>query len=405
MPPIASKLKAAGIKKPVQRAPLWAGPESNDRNGGISFSYLSRWLTCRERFRVKVIEGWGPPDRFVHQVEYGNMWHVCEEELSRNPDRVRELQGDFWFELQQYGKQLCAKYPLDQEKIEHWYNVCKVQFPIYVAHWSQKGAPKTEPLFQEQVFNVPYRLPSGRTVYLRGKWDGGLLRTDKRGPGLWCRETKTKGDVDVMALQRQISYDLQTMIYVVALNHGEGEIWQKLRERFPGKGRKPIPVRGIDYNVVRRPLSGGKGTIRQHKPTKANPRGESNAEYYARLSEIIANASGEDWETPVGENWFFHRWTAEITPSDVKRFRERTLDPILEQLCDWYGHVTTGDPFRPFVKVDATNSLDQSAIHWQHPFGCENSVDLYGASDIDEYLLSGSTVGLVRSESLFRELQ
>lgn len=166
------------------------------------------------------------------------------------------------------------------------------------------------------------------------------------------------------------------------------------------------PIRGAMYNVVRRPLSGGKGTIRQHKPTKANPRGESNAEYYARLSEIIANASGEDWETPVGENWFFHRWTAEITPDDVKRFRERTLDPILEQLCDWYGHVTTGDPFRQWVLgEDSTGDLNYSAIHWQHPHGCANTVDEYGASDIDELLLSGSTVGLVRSESLFKELQ
>lgn len=400
MPKIASKLKAAGIKKPEKRAPLWAGPESDDRNGGISFSYLSRFLTCRERFRVKVIEGWGPPDRFSHQVEYGNMWHVCEEALSANPPGFPVgFRGEACWEapLKEYAQSLCAKYPLDQEKIEHWYNVCKVQFPIYVAHWSQKGAPKTEPLFQEQVFSVPYALPSGRTVYLRGKWDGAVLVSDKRGKGIYLREHKTKGDVDVMAIQRQITYDLQTMLYVVALGHGDGKVWQKLREMFPGKGRKPVPIRGVMYNVVRRPLSGGKGTIRQHKPTKANPRGESNAEYYARLGEIIAGASGEEWETPVGENWFFHRWTAEITPDDVARFKERTLDPILEQLCCWYESVTDPHPLKSPVPAWAQN--------YQHPYGCVNTVDEYGASDIDEYLLSGSTVGLVRSESLFRELQ
>lgn len=394
MPKIASKLKAAGIKKPIQRVPLWAGPESSDKNGGISFSYLSRFLTCRERFRVKVIEGWGPPDRFSHQVEYGNMWHVCEESLSAQESSEKQCPIQLWpAALKEYAQSLCAKYPLDQEKIEHWYNVCKVQFPAYVAHWSQKGAPKTEPLFQEQVFKVPYQLPSGRTVYLRGKWDGAVLGKEKSNRGVWLREHKTKGDVDVMAIQRQIAYDLQTMMYLVAL-----------RVSYDLMGwASNGPLRGVMYNVVRRPLSGGKGTIRQHKPTKANPRGESNADYYARLSEIIAGASGEDWETPVGENWFFHRWTAEITPTDVARFRERTLDPILENLCRWYDHVTklmpdtvwTGDPEAGLI----------NHVHWQHPYGIDNQVDSYGATDVDEYLLSGSTVGLVRSESLFRELQ
>lgn len=165
-----------------------------------------------------MIEGWTTPDRFQHQVEYGNMWHVCEEALSKDDLRTWGDSSNTWeLALKEYAAGLCAKYPLDQEKIEHWYNVCKVQFPIYVAHWSQKGAPKTEPLFQEQVFKVPYTLPSGRTVYLRGKWDGAVLISDKRGKGIYLREHKTKGDVDVMAIQRQVGYDLQLLFYLIAL--------------------------------------------------------------------------------------------------------------------------------------------------------------------------------------------
>ena len=63
---IADKLK--GVKLPQSKkrnTPLWKGPTED----GITQSLLSRFLVCRERFRLKVIEGLAPEDRFSHYRE------------------------------------------------------------------------------------------------------------------------------------------------------------------------------------------------------------------------------------------------------------------------------------------------------------------------------------------------
>lgn len=383
MPTVANKIKG---RIPPKREPAWKGPEQD----GITFSLLSKFLTCRERFRVMTIEGWRPARRFSHQVEYGNMWHVCEEEHAA---------GRPWEpKLVEYARKIMSVYPLDQERIDHWYNVCKVQFPVYVEYWSKNDEVRDRtPLLQEQVFDVPYKLPSGRTVRLRGKWDSVDLIGKGKTAGIFVQENKTKGDVDIERIQRQVSYDLQTMIYLVALNEWINENAQDdpgFAEEF-GK-----PILGVRYNVVRRPLSGGEGSIVQRKGSK-NVAPESKEEFYARLRGVIdgtgKKTNGENYEGP---GYWFHRWTARVTDTDVARFREKTLDPILEQLCCWYENVSD-----PLVSDAAMSLVPAWAQNWVHPFGVTNSIDEYGYSDLDEYLLSGSTVGLERVDELFPELK
>lgn len=381
MPTVASKLK--GKKLPPKRDPAWKGPEQD----GITFSLLSKFLTCRERFRVMTIEGWRPARRFSHQVEYGNMWHVCEEEHAA---------GRPWeSKLVEYARKIMSVYPLDQERIDHWYNVCKVQFPVYVGYWSKNDEVRDRtPLLQEQVFDVPYRLPSGRTVRLRGKWDSVDLIGKGKTAGIFVQENKTKGDIDLERIQRQVSYDLQTMMYLIAL-----KVRQEGGSNIPcvvGKETliRDNPILGVRYNVVRRPLSGGEGSIVQRKGSK-NVAPESKEEFYARLRGVIDGTGKKtNGETYEGPGYWFHRWTARVLPDDVARFREKTLDPILEQLCCWYDEVSG----RPVPQLPHTHN-------WIHPFGVTNSIDEYGYSDLDEYLLSGSTVGLERVEELFPELK
>ena len=45
------------------------------------------------------------------------------------------------------------------------------------------------------------------------------------------------------------------------------------------------------------------------------------------------------------------------------------------------------------------------ALTWRHPFGSVNWLDEGGSSDLDEYLATGSTVGLRQVEELFPELK
>jgi len=350
---------------------------------------LTRFLTCRERFRVHYIEGIKPVERFNHRTDYGTMWHLCEEALARGSNKNNHR--DQWADLTEYCLMLQRKFPLDRENIEHWYNVCRVQFPIYVEHWSKHDdVKKRTPLMQEQVFDVPYKLPSGRTVRLRGKFDS----VDIIDGGVWLQENKTKGDVDVQQIQRQLTFDLQTMMYLTALNMMDKSKWL-------GSIDSRHITKGVRYNVVRRPLSGGKGTIVRHKPTKSNPQGESWEDYYKRVEQVIR-------ENP---DHFFARWKTEIMPGDIQRFRKECLDPILEQLCDWYSWVSLsskGDNHGPFSPNDGCeNDKDEpvrSSIHWRHPFGAVNTIDEYGASDVDEYINSRSMTGLRRVNTLFEEL-
>ncbi|MGL6095374.1 MAG: PD-(D/E)XK nuclease family protein [Fimbriiglobus sp.] len=428
--------------KPVKTDPVWRGPTAPGPNGGVTFSMLNRFLNCRTRFRVRYIDGLKPQDRFSHQIEYGHMWHVCEEELAKGGDGE-----DSWKAvLHGYSRGLLTKYPYDRDKIVHWYNVCKVQFPLYVAHYRDLPDVKSRtPVMQEQVFDVPYRLPSGRTVRLRGKIDS----ADGYPDGLVVKEDKTKGDIDEASLTRQMTMDLQTMIYVVVsekliakavacsaaqkpMGTLDGDKFLPSLQEWCRKFKRPPVVKGVCYNVVRRPLSGGEGDIRRREPTKgakcpkckgagtgsvdvksgdrtgrcpkcggegrtgAKP-GETADEFYARLRGVIdgtgLKATGEPYTGPAH---YFMRLDVSLSPADVLRFRVVCLDPILEALCNWYDYVTGG------LRKPEYGAYGH---HWVHPFGCVNYLDEGGHTDLDEYVLTGDRAGLVRSDELFTELR
>jgi len=360
------------------------------------------------------------------------MWHTCEEALAAGRDWQPKLLD--------FCRDLIKKYPFQSPEITHWYGVCKTQFPIYVEWWREHPeVVERTPLLQEYPFDVPYRLPSGRVVRLRGKFDAVDLVGTGREAGVYLFETKTKGDVDEVEIQRNLTWDLQTMMYLVALSCCGGESdpspeWVAAREILEphilaGGGN----IKGVRYNVVRRPLSGGKGSITQGKGTqgakcsKCDATGrftdkrtkvetvcpkcegacrvgakppETDAEFQARLAEVIRNATGPEWEVREDENYFFRRWRAEVRPGDVERFRRECLDPILEQMCDWYDMIKAC-----LVRDCSPWDLHDNRLHWRHPFGAANTIDEYGASDMDEYVDNGSTAGLVRSAELFGELK
>ncbi len=355
---LKDKLKSPKTE-PKREEPVWKGPEVD----GVTQSLLSRFLVCRERFRLLVVEGLKPADKFNHFIEYGHMWHICEEHRD----------GDWSSVLKVYALSLCKRYPYQQEQIQHWYNICKIQFPLYISYWAgQKSEQNRTPLFQEQSFKVSYELPSGRVVLLRGKWDGGNLLGPKRNPGIYLQENKTKGSLDEGQILRQLQFDLQTMLYLVALD-----------AHFPEDH-----ISGVVYNCVRRPLSGGKGSIRQHKATTKKP-AETAEHFYGRVKTIIE-------EDPSN---FFMRWKVEVTTADLERFKREFLTPILEQLCDWWEWVSGCQLHNPAALF---SSLD--GLHWRTPYGFYNILAEGGSSELDEYLATGSEAGLERTETLFSEL-
>ena len=392
-----------------QSGPLWKGPEVD----GITQSMLANWLVCRERFRIKYVEGWKPQDTFNHRTGYGDMWHLCEEYHAKSPGCI-----NWAVMLKDHCQGLCKQYPMQQQEIDKWYQVCKVQFPLYVAHWSKHpDVLARTPLLQEQVFDVPYKLPSGRIVRLRGKWDSVDLIGKGKGAGIYLQENKTKGDVDEQQIKRQMLFDLQTMLYLAALGEWKGDSkvnWS----------RSTTPILGVRYNVIRRPLSGGKGKIKQRDAThgakcpKCKGKGkvlvkgqmgseamtncpkcfgqcrlggkpaETNEAFFKRLSGIIEDSPDD----------FFVRFKVEVSAGDIALFRRTCLDPILEQVCDWY-YVATDD-----VERSRSWGSHQDSLNFRTPYGIYSPLIDGGGTEYDEFLSTGSTVGLVKADRLFKEL-
>ena len=340
---------------PPPKEPLWKGPEVD----GITFSLLSRFLVCRERFRCLVVNGLQTQECFHAPLEFGSMWHVCEEQHAAQqvggPAQVK-----LWEDaLREYCVGLARKHPMDREKIDHWYHVAQAIFPLYVDHWAKNpDVIDRTPLLQEQPFDVHYRLPSGRTVRLRGKWDSVDLIGKDQGAGIYLQENKTKSGIDGLKIVRQLGFDLQTMMYLVALGEDSKTRW--------GVG-KPPPILGVRYNVVRRSA---------HKTT-----------------DSMLKKLEEDRDAGRIGEWFA-RWKVEVGAADIAKFRQQCLDPILETLCDWWELMTVCKGAKGCGAVR----------HWRHPFGVYNILDEGGSSDLDEYLTTGSEVGLRRTTNLFPEL-
>lgn len=352
--PLVSKLQQHGVKDNRPRAvPLWDGPTINSPNGGISFSLISRWLTCKERFRIQVVDGLVARPTFNAAMDYGSMWHICEQNYAR--------QADWIAHLSEYTKTLMRNYPGQQQQIRHWYSLCQAQFPIYVDYWQRHDRhhkeTKIEPLLQEQTFNIPYVLPSSRTVYLKGKWDSVYLFQDK----LWLQENKTKSSIDLVKLQRQLSFDLQTMMYIIALKEDAALIQQRR------------DIAGVRYNVIRRSA---------HKSTQS---------MVAKIQEDSGNGRISEW---------FARQETRISERDIETFKHQCLNPILETICNWWAWVTS-----PEGRKDSFAIEGYTSYHWRHPFGIRNIIDEGGATDLDYYITTGSKVGLVEATTLFPELE
>lgn len=375
--PKLEKTKSIGTladkAKVKERGPLWLGPMDGSAMGGITQSALNMFYVCRERFRLKMIEGLQPPERFSAPLDFGTLWHICEEN------------ADYEKPLKETAQKMCLKFPLQQDEVHKWWQVVKTLFPIYKDYWAKhQTKEKVEPLMREEVFNVPYELPSGRVVYLKGKFDGVDLAGNGKDRGIYLFETKTKSEIDEGKITRQMKLDLQTMMYVIALQGGidnetillghQGQCWTN--------------IKGVRYNCIRRPLSGGKGSIRPHQATSKKP-AETNVEFFERLKGVIL----EDVDT------YFLRLKVEVFPSDIERFKKICFNPILEQLCDWYDYVSKGkDPF-------GTDRPGWNYMHYVTPFGLYNPILESGQTDLDEMVLNGSEVGLQKVDSLFPELQ
>jgi len=395
-------MKKKTTKKKVEL--FWKGPfEGGD---GITFSLLSKFLVCRERFRLMTIEGLEEDEGFRPALEYGSLWHEAEEAFAAGKDWKKPVRI--------YRDKLLANYPADVAEVNKWFSVCMKTFPIYVRHWkTHKDTAKRKPLLEEYAFRVPYKLPSGRVLWLKGKFDCVFLEGVKRA-FIMLQENKTKGRIDEQGIQGTVDQNLQTMLYQIALRTlavlcKEGNAPDDLPVHVVDALKK-YPIKGVLYNVCRRPLADlhaikqrkgrevnkkdkdGKPVLkRDGKPVKVRVGVETDKEFFDRLAAVIK----EDADN------FFMRWKVLLTDKDVERFKTRCFHPVMEQLADWYEWISAA-PDEPF-RVD-DQGVPGGGIHWQAPWGVYDSMFGGFRGDFFELLTKGSRTNLKKKPTLFPEL-
>lgn len=386
------------LRKTVKResaGPIWTGPAGTGSQGGVTQSLLGRYLGCKERYRLFVMDGWRTRDVFVPRMEFGNLWHACEEAYAAGWVRGPIKQLDDWV----HG--LLKRYPDSQAEIIHWYELTCALFPEYVDHWLRHpDTAKRTPLLQEQRFDVPYSLPSGRTVRLRGKWDSVDLVSGEDGQGVWIQENKTKSKIDTAKIARQCSFDLQSMFYLTAYLKYTASLtpegWRTMRDgyKIPSEVRLGGALIGVRYNCIRRP---GHKTV-----------------------DSAMKTFGVDSRNGRIEEWFA-RWEVRTSQSDLTRFRFTCLDPLLENLLDDYewwsfcfqlrNQTQTNPHLREFNIDNLWDYEDRAkrfpahrARHFRYPFGIYNPLEEAGGTDLDALLDNGDTANLRRVDDLFPEL-
>lgn len=421
-----------------ERQPLWKGPHDD----GITQSLFSKFIVCRHRFYLRTVHGLVEDEGFSKALEYGNMWHAAEEVWCNGAHgellpRARTALLDRSLAAAKKVRDGLLKTYQDQfSEVDKWYQLCIRQFPLYLAYWDGHADEKSrKPLLEEAMFRVPYQLPSGRFVVLRGKFDAVCVMKYpvsahqfrvRTADGIFIQENKSKGKVDEMGLIKTVAFNLQTQWYQAALRiiveAIEAKRWDDVAAWLPGVntdrlvaavqvGLKP---KGVLYNVIKRPLSDQyalkrrEGRVVKGKPGRVGA--ETNTQFYDRVAAQIEEQSFDKNGKPLSRSPHFLRLKTVVEDSDIEKFKTQMFNPHMEQLLDWWTWIEM-DPWHPFDdKVTREPSANgpgmklTNNLHWQSPWGVYNSMWDGLRGDFFELLTEGREFGLTQTFNLFPEL-
>jgi len=343
------------------------------RIDGITYSLLCGFRECTARFEKKVIDGWIEDEGYRHAIEYGNMWHLCEELSANRKDWKKPLVA--------YYQKLLGEYPESAEAVTKTLQCVSLQFPLYVEFWKNDKEQRIRiPVLQEYAFSVRFPVFEDY-VTLRGKFDEVFALPGKTGRKIWLQENKTKGKIDHQGIGDTLYANLQTIIYSTALKLVmEDKPLAKKLGFLPGD-----KFGGFIYNVIRTPLSGMPPCGPRRKA------GEEDRAYYRRVAKDITAKQKSD-------QYYFMRWKVALQESDIKMCHERTLLPMLVQLLFWFDSKTGFKGVMPVSRL-----ID--ALSLQSPWGVYNSLANEWRGSFYDLLTKGSKFGLKKASTMFPELE
>lgn len=282
-------------KRPVfqQTTPLW------DWTKGVTQGSLESFMACREQFALGYVEGWASKS-FSVALEFGSVIHLMLERTGTAPPT--EVARTVTRQYEASRKKTLN--PSDLNTMQLTLANAEAIFPEYVKYWADYDT-KINFIQREHVFKVPHKFIGldGKVTELdlKGMRDG---EYENRIGDLGLFETKTKSQIDDVAIQDGLRADLQTCMYLYSL--------RRETRREPKE---------ILYNIIRRPQ------LRQKKDEPVDA-------YMQRVVEDIR-------ERP---EWYFRRFEVTVQPGDIETFIETTLDPVLRQLLQWWESIKK-DPF------------------------------------------------------------
>jgi len=392
------KLGALRNQKSKRRVdPLWT-PEQ-----GISYSLLTKFMCCRQRFHLSSVQGWKPKGINI-ALEFGNMFHLMTEaqDMGISLDQMPTI-------VNNYLKPRLEDPNSDEFKLRDlsmMAGVCIVTFQEYVKYWEshysieiKKGSTSVDVLenefnwiAKEQAFKFEYKLPDGTKVNLVGKQDGEFSIKKLAKMGRWLFETKTKGDIDEYGITKGLHKDMQTGLYMTAMQHNN----------------RAIPA-GVLYNCIRR--------------TRLKPRVKDTPIMFAdRVREDIQKRP----------EFYFYRWSRLITEKELDEFQRYTLNPALFQVMQWWNSIK-GNPMDPFSTpckecggtgqdmsylADTSNKKAKdfcpacdgkgnvhNLLHFERPFGAYDGFQHSQRGEFFEIVTDNNFLPFEQKEHAFPELQ
>jgi hypothetical protein len=289
--------------KRLPMAPAFYDPERD----GVTQSLLSKFKQCRELTR-NALEGW--TGKFpAAPLVYGSLAHYVLEQAYKRIEQQRATvpsQEDVLWWLGNardiWKEENPAASDISINIFEDSFMKNAAILPQYFKYWKTDFTTR-EWVALEREFKVPMSvtLPDGRLVstFLRGKMDG-VFRTPKaksRPKALRLFETKNQASVNEEQLIDTLSFNLQTSVYLLAL--------QKLHNEVPAE---------VEMNIIR------KTALRQGKKEAAR----------AFEARIVADVR----ERP---DHYFVRMGMSVDPGDVVTMEKEVTALVVDFLFWWYG--------------------------------------------------------------------
>jgi hypothetical protein len=319
-----------------------------DRDG-ISYSLLSDFQNCRERFRIKVVEGLTSAE-FNVPLEFGNAFHICLEHRKESFAQIAKRLSDWAQRKATHKKGLT---PQGRSELNKIIQTVLCYWDEYCRYWKSTD-DSFRYVYHEDKFSVPYKVNGYRSITLRGKSDG-IIEVDG---GLWIMEHKTKAGFDQNLLEI-LPKNIQTCLYAIAMQN-----------------KYKRPIEGVLWNGVKRP------TIRQ------TAKDGDFGGYLARLKDDISQRP----------EFYFHRVECRFDAQDLAHWEQRTLQPLLASLIVWWDSIKA-NPTQPWVTGEGKPNIH----HWERPYGVYDPMS-HGLDTYFEYVTQGVKVGLAKLDTVFPEL-